>query len=67
MPIQLPKLEVLEKEMDRKDFLKHVGVGAVLLLGGNLILGALNGLDFAHKKQSSLQSGQGYGGMRYGG
>ena len=68
MAIQLPKLAVLEKEMDRKDFLKHVGIGAVLLLGGNMIVGALKGLDQSSKQRTtSVQSSRGYGNMRYGG
>jgi hypothetical protein len=61
--IKLPKLAVLEKEMDRKDFIKYVGVGAMLLLGGNMIIGALTGLNKAQSSKKSV----GYGSSTYGG
>lgn len=63
--MKLPKLAVLEQEMDRKDFLKYIGVGAMLLLGGNMIIGALTGLN---KAQSSKKTkAMGYGSSSYGG
>ncbi len=61
--IKLPKPAVLEQEMDRKDFLKYVGVGAMLLLGGNMIIGALTGLNKAQTRKKSA----GYGSSTYGG
>lgn len=61
--MKLPKLAVLEQEMDRKDFLKYVGVGAMLMLGGNMVIGALTGLNKAHSTKKSM----GYGSSSYGG
>lgn len=63
--MKLPKLAVLEQEMDRKDFLKYVGVSAMLLLGGNMIIGALTGLNKASSK--SAKKSVGYGNSSYGG
>ena len=50
--------------MDRKDFLRHIGIGALLLGGAGAALKALEGLD--SKKQQKKVS-QGYGSMAYGG
>ena len=61
--INLPKLAVLEQEMDRKDFIKYIGVGVLLLLGGNMIIGALNTLDKSHTSKRQ----DGYGSSPYGG
>ncbi|MGB4761747.1 MAG: hypothetical protein WBP12_00120 [Candidatus Saccharimonas sp.] len=61
--MKLPKLAVLEQEMDRKEFIKYVGVGAMLMLGGNMIIGALTGLNKAQTRKSSV----GYGNSSYGG
>ena len=63
--MKIPKLAVLEQEMDRKDFLKYLGVGAMLLLGGNMIIGALTGINKAQQKSSGKQVG--YGDSKYGG
>ncbi len=63
--MKLPKLAVLEQEMDRKDFLKYVGVGAMLMLGGNMVIGALTGLNKAHS--NSTKKSMGYGSSVYGG
>ena len=63
--IKLPKLAILEQEMDRKDFVKNVGVGLLLLLGGSMIINALTGLDRGSKKSPS--GSQGYGSSSYGG
>ena len=64
--INLPKLPILEKEMNRKDFLKYVGVSAMLLLGGNMIIGALSGLSKPQKTATDKNS-LGYGNSNYGG
>ena len=48
--------------MDRAEFLKHVGVGAVLLLGGGMIARAL-GIELGAPKQQAV----GYGASTYGG
>jgi hypothetical protein len=54
--------QLLDKPMDRKDFLRQVGVGGMLLLGGNLIIRTVLGLG-----KDSQQSSQGYGSSAYGG
>jgi len=55
--------DLLEKPMDRKDFLRHMGVGALMLLGGNLIYQAVVGTS-----KSRLSNGRvGYGSSAYGG
>lgn len=53
--------DLLEKPMDRKDFLRHMGVGALMLLGGNMIYQAVVGVS---KNRSSRV---GYGSSAYGG
>ena len=63
--MRLPKLAVLEQEMDRKDFIKYIGVGAMLLLGGNMIVSALSGLGKASASKSHKAAG--YGSSTYGG
>lgn len=51
---------LLEKEMDRREFLKHVGVGLVALTGASALLKALNGV-------SAPRRTSGYGASSYGG
>lgn len=50
---------LLQKEMDRKAFLKHVAIGFVALTGLGAILKSMNGLG---GRQAS-----GYGASAYGG
>lgn len=57
--------ELLAKEMDRRDFLKHVGIAVVALTGVAGIISALSGQRFAGLGQSSTSNG--YGSMPYGG
>lgn len=52
---------LLQKEMDRKDFLKHVGLGFVALTGIAALIKTLNGVG-----QPNRQSA-GYGSSTYGG
>ena len=59
---------ILEKEMDRKEFFKFAG-GAMLLLTG--IAGMTKSLKSLHSGQNSIKSGNktsaaGYGGSAYG-
>lgn len=56
--------DILNKKMDRKDFLRHIGIGALLLGGAGAALKAVEALDT--KKQQKKVS-QGYGSMAYGG
>lgn len=53
--------QLLEKEMDRKDFLKHVGVGLVAMTGATAILKALNGANVPAGRVTA-----GYGLANYG-
>jgi hypothetical protein len=53
--------KVLQKEMDRKDFLKHVGIAAVALTGASAIIKLL--ADQPTQKSQQV----GYGGSVYGG
>ena len=56
--------QLLEKEMDRKDFLRHVGVAAAVSVGIPAILGALGRLQTG-SQQPNRQVG--YGSSAYGG
>lgn len=59
--------ELLQKRMDRKDFLKHVGIGLVALTGATTVLKAFTpALDSSQLGQQA-QSGYGYGTSVYGG
>ena len=51
---------LLTKEMDRRDFLKHVAIGMVAMTGLGALVRTLN--DVGSKKQSV-----GYGASAYGG
>lgn len=51
---------LLEKEMDRREFLRHVGIGLVALTGVSGLLKALNGA-------STPRRSAGYGASVYGG
>jgi hypothetical protein len=55
--------KLLQKEMDRKDFLKHVGIAAVALTGASAILKVL--VDQPTRQKVQQQAG--YGGSVYGG
>ena len=56
---------LLQKEMDRKDFLKMVGVGFVAITGVMSLLKTLNGLGGS--STSSSKRANGYGSSAYGG
>ena len=56
--------QLLETEMERKDFLKLVGFGVVAATGVTQILKAMTQQTVAPKATSSAQ---GYGGSLYGG
>lgn len=57
--------DLLEKEMDRKDFLKHVGVAMVALTGISGIFKTL--LSQPTSYTSSQKASAGYGSYAYGG
>ena len=54
---------ILEQKMDRKDFLKHVGVGLVGLTGVGALMRAFGG----NGSSTTGHRGYGYGGSTYGG
>lgn len=53
--------EILNKKMDRQDFIKHVAIGVVAISGAGAALRLLA------PKQSKPVSAGGYGGAAYGG
>lgn len=59
-PIKTQLNQLLAKQMDRKDFIKHVAIGVVALTGAGTALKLLSG---PQKKSTEL----GYGGSAYGG
>ncbi len=56
--------QLLEKEMDRKDFLKHVGFAVVMMTGVGAVL---HGLAQQKPSVTRQSQAQGYGSMAYGG
>lgn len=56
--------QLLEKEMDRKNFLRHVGVAAAVIVGIPAILGALGRLQSGSQAPARQV---GYGSSAYGG
>ena len=62
--------QLLNKEMDRKDFLKHVGLAAIAITGATTILRILVNQPSAvsgTKKLADSSSKSGYGASSYGG
>ncbi len=61
---------LLEKPMDRRDFLKHIGIGAVLVVGLGPMLKLLSSpakADGSNQNTHAAAGGYGYGDMAYGG
>ena len=59
---------LLQKEMDRKDFLKHVGIGFAVITGAATMLKTLNGFGTSsQRKAGGAGAGYGYGTSAYGG
>jgi hypothetical protein len=52
---------LLQKEMDRKEFLQHVGAGILIIFGVSGVLKALT------QQPTRKQQGMGYGSSAYGG
>lgn len=64
MAIQEDVQKLLQKEMNRKDFLKHVGIGFAAIVGITTVLKTVTNLGSSeNQKQSSL----GYSSGVYGG
>lgn len=63
--------DLLNKSMDRKEFLRYVGVGSLLLMGGGMILNSLGGVNKLVNKGSAAKprvaAEYGYGASVYGG
>lgn len=64
-------IDIMEKPMDRRDFLKHVGVGSLMLLGGGIIVKSLGGFEAltggeTAKDNRESKVGVGYGASTYG-
>lgn len=61
--------EILQKRMDRKDFLKHVGIGVAVMTGAAGLVKMLKPQEDGTQQTASTQSHQavGYGGSAYGG
>lgn len=55
--------KLLQKQMDRKAFLKHIGIGFIAITGFATLLKTLNGLSGGHNPVQ----GTGYGTSAYGG
>ena len=57
--------DLLDRPMSRAEFLKHMGVGLVLLFGGGIILQYLHGVPRAGVRTKSTAYGANtYGGTR---
>jgi len=59
MDFKKPLNNLLQKEVDRKEFLTHVGAGALAVIGVTSLLKALG--------EDNKTSSAGYGGSSYGG
>lgn len=62
MTIQNDMQKLLQKEMDRKDFLKHVGIGFAAIVGITTVLKTVSNLSGNGQKQSVGYSSGVYGG-----
>ncbi len=62
---------LLNKEMDRKEFLKYLAAAGVMVMGGGVIMQSLGGLDklgLGDKQQANANTNTyGYGSSPYGG
>jgi hypothetical protein len=61
MNIQNEVQTLLQKKMDRRDFIKHVGIGFISLLG---LSAALRALTSMNGKQTVGYSAGAYGGIK---
>lgn len=61
----VPRPAFLDEPMDRGEFLKTVGLGLLMLLGGNMVFGVLQAIDRTNQKSVPI-SGRGYSSSRYG-
>jgi len=61
MNIQNDMQSLLQKEMDRKDFLKHVGIGFAAIMGITTVLKTVSNLSGNKQHEVGYSSGA-YGG-----
>lgn len=62
--------EILQKRMDRKDFLKHVGIGVAVMTGAAGLVKMLGSQEQATSQKTASAEGRqslGYGSSAYGG
>lgn len=58
--------KILQKRMDRKDFLKHIAFSAVAMVGVTSLIKALNPADvMPSQKTASTYGGSAYGGKTH--
>lgn len=55
---------LLQKQMDRRDFLKHVGIGFVAITGITTLVKTLNSVSTPTKGQTASYGASTYGGNR---
>jgi hypothetical protein len=59
---------ILNKEMDRKEFLRYIAAAGLIVVGAGAIMQSLLNLDRSHKSKSTVSvTPSGYGGGVYGG
>lgn len=60
--------QLLQKPMDRKEFLQHTAAITVFIAGGGMIAQSLTkGLKLGQSESSAQTAGYGYGASAYGG
>jgi hypothetical protein len=55
--------KLMQKDMDRKDFLKHVGIGFAGIMGITAALKTLSSLNGSSSVDASAYGGSTYGGV----
>ncbi|MEO5948997.1 MAG: hypothetical protein ABIP74_01210 [Candidatus Saccharimonas sp.] len=58
---------ILNKEMDRKEFLRYIAAAGLVVAGAGTLMQSLLNLDRSHKAQPTNLSASGYGASSYGG
>ncbi len=64
MSVQQDMQNLLQKEMDRKEFIKHVGVGFAAIVGITTVLKTISTLSAPAKKQTLGYGSSAYGGVK---
>jgi hypothetical protein len=58
--------KLLDKPMDRKEFLKNIGIGSLFMLGGGMIYQSLQEANTKPRKVVGAYGASAYGGRRRG-